>query len=52
MIKEEDVITAYRMILGREPESQQAILSHLEFNSILELRYALLHSKEFKSIIT
>jgi MMP 1-O-methyltransferase len=42
-----DVQMAYRLILGREPESEEAIAFHLQWPSLAELRSAFLSSDEF-----
>lgn len=47
MVTEEDVVLAYRFILGREPESHNAVLSHLKQPDINSLRTHFLKSKEF-----
>lgn len=44
----EDVVQAYRLILGREPEDQKAIDSHLNVPTVAELRRVLLNSNEFQ----
>jgi len=49
MISREDVINAYRYILGREPESEAAINSHLNIDTIDALRYRFLRGEEFAS---
>lgn len=43
-----DVVAAYRLILGREPESEEVILKHLGHTSIESLRKVFLTSDEFK----
>src|SRR5271168_4175023 len=43
----EDVFHAFRLILGREPENDSAIVSHLGLASVSELRLAMLKSQEF-----
>lgn len=50
MLTENDVINAYRYILGREPESEQAIVSHLSLASIQELRHRFIESAEFENL--
>ena len=44
----DDVIQAFRLILGREPEGNVAIEDHMRASSVAELRLALLHSPEFE----
>jgi hypothetical protein len=44
----EDVLYGFRLILGREPENQQAIDAHMSFASVSDLRRALLVSSEFQ----
>src|SRR5579863_2311530 len=47
----EDVRVAYRMILGREPESEEVIFLHArQYHSLDELRCALLASEEFQRL--
>ena len=45
-VTREDVIWGFRMILGREPESEQAIAGHLGLPDRPALRHALLNSAE------
>jgi hypothetical protein len=45
----EDVLHGFRLILGREPEDQQAIDAHMNIPSVAELRRTLLVSSEFQS---
>jgi 2-polyprenyl-3-methyl-5-hydroxy-6-metoxy-1,4-benzoquinol methylase len=47
-ISKSDVVSAYRLFLGREPESDQAIASHLGAGSPAELRRIFLDSEEFQ----
>lgn len=47
MVTEEEVIWCYRTILGREPESQQAVRGHLKQPDFAALRKAFLQSPEF-----
>jgi hypothetical protein len=47
-----DVQMAYRLILGREPESEEAIAVHLQWQSLSELRIAFLSSAEFHRKLT
>jgi hypothetical protein len=44
----EDVLHGFRLILGREPEDQQAIDAHMNIPSVSELRRTLLVSSEFQ----
>lgn len=44
----DDVIQAFRLILGREPEDEVAIEAHLRASSVAELRHNLLRSAEFE----
>ena len=46
----EDVLHGFRLILGREPENQQAIAAHLDIPSVAELRRTLLSSSEFQGV--
>lgn len=48
-ITPEDVIAGFRMILGREPESEEAIRAHLSLGDLESLGKVLLASQEFKS---
>jgi SAM-dependent methyltransferase len=48
-VSREDVTYSYRLILGREPESERAIQSHLGCQNIRELREKMMMSREFKS---
>ncbi|HLI29966.1 MAG TPA: FkbM family methyltransferase [Terriglobia bacterium] len=48
-VTEEEVVWAYRMILGREPESRAAIQSHLHCKNITELRAHFMNCHEFRS---
>lgn len=48
MITKDDVIYGYKLILGREPESEEAIAYHCQHENLMELRKALLNSDEFK----
>src|SRR5690349_7073044 len=50
MVKTEDVRAAYRLILGREPESEETVERHaMGFDSLADLRTAFLKSPEFHS---
>lgn len=46
-VSREDVVAAFRFILGREPEGEQVIESHQHVASAAELRAILLRSGEF-----
>lgn len=48
----DDVCAAFREILGRDPENDQVIAVHANFDSIEDLRKVLLDSEEFKSRIS
>lgn len=48
LVTREDVIWGFRMILGREPESEEAIAAHLGLPDRPALRHALLDSAEFR----
>jgi SAM-dependent methyltransferase len=49
MITREDVRAAYRLILGRDPESEEVIMKHLrEARSLDDLRRAFICSSEFQ----
>jgi FkbM family methyltransferase len=48
-ISQEDVIWAYRMILGREPENEEVIRLHMGVPDREALRSAMLASQEFQS---
>ncbi|MET1081385.1 MAG: hypothetical protein ABWY06_25570 [Pseudomonas sp.] len=50
MIDRETVIWAYRLILGREPESEQSITFHQQHKDSLSLRKSLLESDEFRQL--
>lgn len=47
-VREEDVIAAYRLILGRYPESDDVVKSHSSARNIHHLRDAFLNSDEFR----
>lgn len=47
-ISREEVLWAYRLILGREPESEKAIQVHLRHDNIASLRANFLSCSEFK----
>ena len=49
MISDEDVISAYRLLLGREPENQEAVRSAAaECSSLKDLRQRFINSTEFR----
>ena len=51
MVSTEDVKAAYRLILGRPPESGDVLLRHArQYRSIDELREAFFNSPEFQNI--
>jgi len=47
LLSREDVINAYKFILGRAPESEQVIDEHRGYRTVDELRLAFLTSSEF-----
>lgn len=49
MLSRSDVILAYMFILGRDPESEDVIDTHRQFDSVEVLRSALFGSEEFRS---
>ncbi len=50
MLKRNDVIYAYRLILGRDPESEEVIENYQKIESISKLREIMLASDEFRRI--
>ncbi len=48
-VSRDEVIMAYRLILGREPESEQAIQAHIGLGSLEKLGAAMVASDEFKA---
>ena len=46
-VTRDDVIAAYRMLLGREPESEDAIQSHMQYSTVASLRAHFIRSAEF-----
>jgi len=49
MVTREQVVEAYRLILGREPESEQTISNQMSAHENVEsLRVSMLHSPEFR----
>ena len=49
LLSREDVINAYKFILGRAPESEQVIEGHRGYGTVDELRLAFLMSSEFRT---
>jgi SAM-dependent methyltransferase len=49
MVSRNDVIAAYRLILGREPENEQVIEGWMQTESIDQLRQAFMSGEEFSS---
>ncbi|MBN9421756.1 MAG: class I SAM-dependent methyltransferase [Candidatus Accumulibacter sp.] len=47
MVNKDDVVNAYRYILGREPESDDVVMTHMSAASLEELRIRFLDSQEF-----
>ncbi|HQS99325.1 MAG: hypothetical protein B7Y26_00025 [Hydrogenophilales bacterium 16-64-46] len=45
----EDVIAGFRLILGREPESEEALQAHMSLGTIENLGKALMASQEFRA---
>lgn len=52
MISRWDVIEAYRIMLGRDPESEQVIQGHTNIRTVAELYRALMESDEFREVFT
>ena len=52
MISRSDVIEAYRTVLGRDPESEQAIQDHAGIQNIPELYRILIESDEFREVFS
>ncbi|MBN1569334.1 MAG: class I SAM-dependent methyltransferase [Acidobacteria bacterium] len=52
MVSREDVISAYRFILGRDPENEGVVQHHLFYDSVEKLRLAFLDSEEFRAGIS
>jgi len=49
MVSTDEVIAAYRLILGREPDNDQVVAAHAkQYQSVAELRAAFLRSHEFR----
>jgi 2-polyprenyl-3-methyl-5-hydroxy-6-metoxy-1,4-benzoquinol methylase len=51
MVSRQEVVYAYRLLLGREPESEAAIEGHLRAESWLDLRQRFVRSSEFQAIV-
>ena len=52
MISKDDVIMAYRLIMGREPESDQVIAGHAaQFDNLRSLRAGFMASDEFRLLL-
>ena len=49
MVSRAEVIESYRVLLGREPESEDVIGHHLHFATTPELCAAIVHSTEFQN---
>jgi FkbM family methyltransferase len=49
LITEETVRMAYRLLLGREAESEQVVRDHLALNSVSALRQTMMASAEFRA---
>src|SRR5438309_1511692 len=48
MVTSEEVVAAYRLILGREPESEEIVrFQAARYSSLRELRHAFIYSHEF-----
>lgn len=47
MVTRDEVIWGFRMILGRDPESEAVIESHCKMANSMDLRRSLFHSREF-----
>lgn len=47
-ISQDDILSAYRMILGREPESAKVVEERIGTTTVEVLRNELLHSEEFQ----
>lgn len=51
-VSREDVVAAFRWILGREPESENVIAAHLRCLGAQDLRLTLLRSDEFRQFFS
>jgi hypothetical protein len=47
MVRREDVLRAYKIILGREPENHTVIARHMEVGSLPDLVHTMVNSEEF-----
>ncbi len=52
MVTRDEVIWCYRLILGREPESEEAIAHQQQYESVEMLRASFLQSNEYKEKIS
>lgn len=52
MLTREEVALAFRLILGREPESEQTFQYHQRYSHISELRRVLISSEEFQTMLS
>lgn len=48
MVSEDEVIAAYRFILGREPETAQVVQAHVKAATLEDLRASFINSSEFQ----
>ncbi|SHO67198.1 Methyltransferase domain-containing protein [Pseudoxanthobacter soli DSM 19599] len=48
-VTRDDVVKAYELILGRPPESEEAVRSHLGARDLSDLRRQFFHSEEFRT---
>jgi SAM-dependent methyltransferase len=51
MVSRDDVVAAYRLILGRAPENDKAVASHMRARDLESLRRTFLDSPEFRSVV-
>jgi SAM-dependent methyltransferase len=51
VISREDVIWCYRVMFGREPESEHVITQHMQFSNLATMRQAVLRSSEFQALL-
>lgn len=51
-IDRNDVTMAFRLLLGRDPESEETITAHLGLGNLAELRRAIMASTEFQSALS
>jgi SAM-dependent methyltransferase len=53
MLSRDDVRAAYRLILGREPESEEIVaVQRARYSTVEEMRYDFLNSREFRATAT